>query len=102
VAHDPLIPSHIKSVNRAKLGQVAFKDERSHAALRSIVSPGIKKLMLEKFSEIEYKKSTGVPGFEDYHLVAVEGAGLIEAGTSRFFDEIWVTTLDREAAFRRI
>jgi dephospho-CoA kinase len=35
-------------------------------------------------------------------VVAVEGAVLIEANTHTMFDELWVTTLDKEAAVQRV
>jgi hypothetical protein len=34
--------------------------------------------------------------------VAVEGAVIIEARTYPLFDELWVTTLDKEDAIRRV
>jgi dephospho-CoA kinase len=34
--------------------------------------------------------------------VAVEGAVLIEAETYKMFDELWVTTLDKEEAVKRV
>jgi len=70
--------------------------------LTSIVSPCIKKLLLEKYKEIEYKKNRGLPDFKGYDLIAVEGAVLIESKAASFFDELWVVTLDREVAFQRI
>ena len=37
-----------------------------------------------------------------YDLIAVEGAILIEAQTYTFFDELWVVTLPKDQAFKRI
>ncbi len=34
--------------------------------------------------------------------MAVEGAVLIEAETYKMFDELWVTTLDKEEAVKRV
>ena len=102
VDYDPIVPSHIKSVNRPALSREAFKDEKSLAALTSIVSPGIKKLLLEKCNEIEYKKFRGDPEYKGYKMIAVEGAVLIESNNMGFFDELWVVTLDREVALERI
>jgi len=39
---------------------------------------------------------------EDFDIIAVEGAVLIEAKTYPFFDEIWVTKLDKEQAVWRV
>ena len=38
----------------------------------------------------------------DFDLIAIEGATIIESGTAKFFDELWVLTLDKESAFRRV
>lgn len=35
-------------------------------------------------------------------MIAVEGAVLIEARTYPMFDELWVTTLDKEDAVQRV
>ena len=37
-----------------------------------------------------------------YDIIAVEGAVLIEAKTYKMFDELWVTTLDKEEAVKRV
>ena len=102
VHYDPVVPSHIRSVNRAELSREAFKSQESLTALKSITSPCIKKLLLEKCAEIEYKKNRGLPDFKDFELIAVEGAVLIESDAAHFFDELWVVTIDREVAFQRI
>ena len=62
--------------------------------LKSITSPEIKKLMFEHFAWIERQGK--------YDLIAVEGAILIEAKTTKFFDELWVVTLPKEKAVKRI
>tara|TARA_B110000285_G_C14966563_1_gene534378 strand:- start:10 stop:432 length:423 start_codon:yes stop_codon:yes gene_type:complete len=46
VEYDKVIPTEISWINRAVLGERAFKDEKTLMALRGIVSPNIKKLML--------------------------------------------------------
>ena len=50
--------------------------------------------MLETFREIEYKKERKMAGYKDISIIAVEGAVLIEANTTSFFDEMWVLALD--------
>lgn len=47
-------------------------------------------------AEIEYTQSDKID------LIAVEGAVLIESNAHKFFDELWVTTLDKKTAFDRI
>lgn len=58
------------------------------------MNSGIKGLMLETFREIEYKKERKMAGYKDISIIAVEGAVLIEANTTSFFDEMWVLALD--------
>jgi len=53
-------------------------------------------LILETFSEIEYRFS------DQYDIIAVEGAVIIEAKTYPLFDELWVTMLDKEEAVQRV
>ena len=76
------------------LGNLVFKDSHKLDVLKSITSPEIKKLMLEHFAFVEEKGG--------YDLIAVEGAILIEANTYPFFDEMWVVTLPKEIAVKRV
>jgi len=62
--------------------------------LRQIVSPEIKRMLVETFKEVQYKGG--------YDIIAVEGAVLIEARTYPMFDELWVATLDKQDAVQRI
>ena len=62
--------------------------------LKTVTSPEIKKLMLEHFAYVERQGG--------YDLIAVEGAILVEAKTVKFFDELWVVTLPKEEAVKRI
>ena len=86
--------NHPVSVNRIALGEKVFANEHSLAVLRSLVSPEIKKLMLEHFAFVEASKK--------YDMIAVEGAVLIEANTYPFFDELWVVTLPKDQAIDRV
>ena len=52
--------------------------------------------MFEHFRYVDnLKKGT-------YDLMAIEGAILIEAKTYKFFDELWVVTLPKEEALKRV
>ena len=64
--------------------------------LKSLVSPEIKNLLKEKLEEIAAQRR------DEVDIVAVEGAVLIEARTFQMFDELWVTTLDKEDAVKRV
>ena len=50
--------------------------------------------MLEHFAQVEARG--------EYDMIAVEGAILIEANTYPFFDEMWVVTLPKEIAMKRV
>ena len=86
----------VVGVDRDELGAVVFSSEERLRTLRSVVSIQIKDLLLEIFSEIEYCHS------DKYDMIAVEGAIIIEARTYPLFDELWVTTLDKEEAVHRV
>ncbi len=61
--------------------------------MNSIVGPAIRNMMFDHFKLAEESK---------HAIVAVEGAVLIEAGTHKSFDEMWVVTLDKSEAYKRI
>ncbi len=86
----------ITRINREKLGELVFSSEERLRTLRSLVSIQIKDLLLETFSEVEYSHS------DDFDIIAVEGAVIIEAKTYPLFDELWVTTLDKEEGVQRV
>lgn len=96
VVHDGTYTDHIVGINRPELSKRVFQNQGTINILRAISSPGIKKLMFEKFAEIEHTMAGEVD------LIAIEGATIIESGTAKFFDEVWVLTLDKESAFKRV
>lgn len=53
-------------------------------------------MLIETMQEVEYRYG------DKYDIIAVEGAVLIEAKTIKMFDELWVTTLDKEEAVQRV
>lgn len=59
-----------------------------------MVSPEIKRMLVETIREVEQS--------EKYDIITVEGAVLIEARTYPMFDEMWVTTLEKEQAVQRV
>ncbi|TNV81435.1 hypothetical protein FGO68_gene10434 [Halteria grandinella] len=81
-------------VIREALGKKVFADRHKLVVLRQIVSPEIKRMLVETFKEVQYKGG--------YDIIAVEGAVLIEAKTYPMFDELWVATLDKQDAIQRI
>lgn len=51
-------------------------------------------MLVETIREVEQS--------DKYDIIAVEGAVLIEARTYPMFDEMWVTTLEKEQAVQRV
>ena len=39
---------------------------------------------------------------KNFQMIAVEGATLIEAKATGYFDDLWVVTLPKEEAFKRV
>ena len=64
--------------------------------LKTLVSPEIKRLLKESMDQIEQTVS------HEYDIIAVEGAVLVEQNTYKMFDELWVTTLDKQDAVKRV
>ena len=48
------------------------------------------------FEHFEYARS------KHFDIIAVEGATLIEASATRYFDDVWVVTLPKEEALSRV
>jgi len=88
--------SDILGIDRELLGQVAFKSDYHLHVLKTLVSPEIKKLLHETMQEVEHRHS------DDYDIIAVEGAVLIEQRTFLMLDELWVTTLSKRDALDRV
>ena len=59
-------------------------------SLRRITSPKIRELMELKMQQCKTP------------IVAVEGAGLIEARFQKCFDELWVCKLSKDEAMKRV
>eukprot|EP00347_Sterkiella_histriomuscorum_P005384 403356820 len=87
---------HVQAIRRDKLGEKVFKNEYNLNVLKSIMSPEIKRFLIEQMSEMEYRHG------DKYDVIAVEGAILIEMNTHVLMDEVWVTTLDKEDAVQRV
>lgn len=85
-----------EQVDRGKLGEIAFKSEYNLHCLKTLVSPEIKLLLKETIAEVESRYS------EDYDIIAVEGAVLIEQRTYLMLDELWVTKLPKRDALQRV
>ena len=86
-------------INRKYLARTAFRNEYGTTCFRNIVSPGIRELIFNYFEQYQRDLDSGRSSKQ---LVVAEGATLVESGTFKFFDELWVVTLDKSSAFMRV
>ena len=80
------------SIDRKRLGAIAFSDPQQLRRLNAITHPRMKELMREKLEE-ERARGTEV--------VALEAALLFDAGWDDLSDEVWVTVAPPEVAAER-
>jgi len=81
------------TINRRALGGVVFSDPKARARLEGIVWPEISRLAEEKATAL-WK--------EGRKVVVLDAAVLLEAGWEEQCHEVWVCTVPREEAVRRI
>ena len=87
------ILSETGEVDRRKLGQIVFADERALRRLNSIVHPRIRQMIVERLDDL---------GAKDLGAVVVEAALFIEAGWTPLADEMWVTSAPEETVIKRL
>ena len=80
------------TIDRKRLGAIAFSDPQQLRRLNAITHPRMKELMREKLEE-ERARGTEV--------VALEAALLFDAGWDDLTDEVWVTVAPPEVAAER-
>jgi dephospho-CoA kinase len=80
-------------IDRARLGDVVFKDKEALKRLTEIIHPVIDRIVAQKVSESQLK-GIGV--------LVLEAAAILEAGKTWQVDEIWVMTADEKAAINRL
>jgi dephospho-CoA kinase len=78
------------TIDRARLGEIVFRDRAALADLEAITHPGARKLAEERIAQS--KKP----------VVVLEAIKLIEAGWSRRVDSVWVVTCRREQQMERL
>jgi len=95
------IQTFYENFERKELGKIVFdkndKERKSLKTLNALINPEMKNLFSLKIKEIESKiKNSSVNG-----ILFVEGAIIIESGSAKIFDEIWMTVANRTEIERR-
>jgi dephospho-CoA kinase len=80
-------------VDRKKLGQIVFDDPIARYRLNMIMWSRIWEMIASRVDELR-KLNVGV--------VVVEAFGLIEAGWTRYVDQVWVTVASEKAVIERL
>ncbi len=81
------------SLDRAALGRFVFADPGRLAELESIVHPAVERLEEDQIRVAD----AGRPA-----AIVVEAIKLVEAGHSRWFDEVWLIVCDPEVQLARL
>ncbi|MCX6012476.1 MAG: dephospho-CoA kinase [Chloroflexi bacterium] len=82
-----------REIDRSKLSQIVFNDEKALQRLNAIMHPIMHEIIKEKISELSSKGSK---------VVVIEAALLIEAKWTDLVDEVWVTVADESFILQRI
>ncbi len=80
-------------LNRSKLAEIIFKDEKELAAVNNMVHPAVKEEILKKIKHEERK---------DTNLVLVESAVLNQVAYQDFCDEVWYIHVGESARKQRL
>ena len=80
-------------LNRSKLAEIIFKDEKELAAVNNMVHPAVKDEILKKIKQEERK---------DTNLVLVESAVLNQVAYQDFCDEVWYIHVGESARKQRL
>jgi len=82
------------SLNRKRLGEIVFNDEKARRDLNAIMHPAIRAIMRERMRNYESR-------FPD-KLVVVDVPLLYESGLEPMFEEVVVVYVPREVQLRRL
>jgi dephospho-CoA kinase len=80
-------------IDRARLGNLVFKNRKALMRLNRIVHPAIDKIVNEKIEEYRQKR---------VKVVVLEAAAMLEAGRAAQADEIWVTVAPEATVLNRL
>jgi dephospho-CoA kinase len=88
------ILSEDQTIDRKKLGNIVFRDERKLARLNAITHPNVKEEIKARIVKI---KEEGMAS-----MILLEAALLIEAGYEDIYDELWYIFVNRETRYERL
>ncbi|MFH1647207.1 MAG: dephospho-CoA kinase [Chloroflexota bacterium] len=80
-------------IDRSRLAEVVFKDKAALRRLNHIVHPVIDNLVRARLEE--YRR-------QNYPVVVLEAAAMLEAGRAADVDEVWVTVAPEKAVLERL
>ncbi|HJX12138.1 MAG TPA: dephospho-CoA kinase [Dehalococcoidales bacterium] len=80
-------------IDRSRLAEVVFKDKAALRRLNHIVHPFIDNLVRARLEE--YRR-------QNYPVVVLEAAAMLEAGRAGDVDEVWVTVAPEDAVLERL
>ncbi len=81
-------------IDRTKLGEIVFNDNKKLALLNKLSHPLVKEEIKSQISEAENQKKC--------RLFVIEAALLIQDGYKEICDEIWYIWVDREERIKRL
>ena len=90
---DDILASN-KEIDRAKLSQIVFQDEKKLEKLNAIVHPLVRKAVIREKNQVLKE--------DPERLVVLEAALLIEAGYRDILDELWAVTANKEVRIKRL
>lgn len=80
-------------IDRKKLSQIVFEDDRAREKLNRIMWSRIWEMITVRVDEFRRRNT---------EVVVVEAFGLIEAGWNRLVDQVWVTVASEKAVLERL
>lgn len=91
---DILLEDGSRSINRMKLGNIVFQDEKKLHMLNQIVHPLVKASILASIEQAKKENKT--------NLFVIEAALLIEDGYQQICDELWYIFVSPETRIKRL
>lgn len=88
-------------IDRKKLGAIVFSDSNAMKRLERIVWPHVKTKIVERIDSIKTAFFTSKEN-NTRPIIVVEAAVLLDAEWNDFLDGIWVVTVSRSNALRRL
>lgn len=94
------------SLNRKKMGQIAFGDPEKKALLDSLMHSKIREIIREKILMYEHEEFTHLEADKDvplrHSILFIDAPLLLESGLDQHVNEIWVVDCDDQTRIDRI